>query len=408
MEMNIIQLVQSCESLLYASGYTPERISLYGFFWKKELIPFMSDRGCQIYSSEVGEKYLEVHCKGLSQSIVVSKTLGLGILNFYLEFGKLPRYIASLPTYPLAGEIGNVAQLFLDEAFVQKRLRDLTVSRMRRDLNLFITLLSVRGKTTPAEITETDIAEFLGKTVTSRNNRFYTLHHFLSFLYREKMVAADYTHLTEYRKPTAERLVSTYTAEEVTTVESSISRHSTVGKRDYAIVLLASRLGLRSSDIGLLKLSQINWEDNYIDIVQYKTGQPLRLPLLTVVGEALVNYLRVRPIVSIDNVFTTVTSPYRELNNMSINGIVGRCFNKAGINTKKKHKGPHSLRHSLATSMLNNGVSLPVISATLGHKDTTTTMMYFRVDLKQLSECTLNIPMVDDDFFEQKGGVFYV
>ena len=406
--MNIIQLVQSCESLLYASGYTPERINLHDSFWKKELIPFMSDQGCQFYSPEVGEKYLEMQCKGLSRSIVVSKTLGLSILNFYLEFGKLPRYIASLPTYPLMGEIGNVAQRFLDEAFAQKHLRDLTVSRMRRDLNLFLTLLSVRGKTTLVEITETDIVEFLSKTVTSRNNRFYTLHHFLSFLYREKMIAVDYSHLTEYRKPTAERLVSTYTAEEVATVESSISRHSAVGKRDYAIVLLASRLGLRSSDIGLLKLSQINWEDNCIDIVQYKTGQPLRLPLLTVIGEALVDYLRVRPIVSIDNVFTTVTSPYRELNNMSINGIVGRCFNKAGINTKKKHKGPHALRHSLATSMLNNGASLPVISATLGHKDTTTTMMYLRVDLKQLSECTLNVPMVDEDFFEQKGGVFYV
>ncbi len=79
----------------------------------------------------------------------------------------------------------------------------------------------------------------------------------------------------------------------------------------------------------------------------------------------------------------------------------------SGVDISNRKFGPHSMRHSLASQLLNNGVSLPVISETLGHEKTQTTMEYLRIDMKNLAKCTLEVPIVNQEFYEQKGRVFY-
>lgn len=405
--MDINELVQKCMPLLYASGYPPERARAYKEFWLDELKPYL-DKECEgDYTPSVGELFVNQINKGCPRSVAAFRCLSCHILDTYIKTGKLPRYIHALPKYPLEGAIGEAAQRFLDDAIAVKRLRDLTVTRIRRDLNLFISLLSSKGKYKLSELEATDIADFLKGIVPNKNNRHYTIHQFLAFLKAENEIDEDFSSLTKYRRPDAERLMSVYTLDEVSAVEASVSRVSPVGKRDFVVILLASRLGLRSSDIATLRLSQIDWDNNEINIVQFKTGMPLQLPLLRDVGEAIIDYLKVRPKVHFENIFATVVAPYKPLTNVSINAIVRRAFANAGIAHGTRHKGPHALRHSFATSMLNNGVPLPIISASLGHTDTTTTMAYLRVSTVALNECTLDVPTVDDAFFEQKGGIFY-
>ena len=87
--------------------------------------------------------------------------------------------------------------------------------------------------------------------------------------------------------------------------------------------------------------------------------------------------------------------------------VIHDCIEKAGIYAANRHMGPHSLRHSLATSMMNNGTELPVISESLGHSSTDTTMIYLTVNIAGLLECSLPVPPVDDSYYTQKGGVFY-
>lgn len=199
-----------------------------------------------------------------------------------------------------------------------------------------------------------------------------------------------------------------YNAEEIRQIESSVEQSGPVGKRDYAILLLATRLGLRASDICKLKFEHLDWDHNIIAFAQYKTSKPIELPLLTEIGEAIVNYLRYgRPVSKHPEIFLSARPPYRPMFRWGINSAVSRIMRESGVDISNRRFGPHAMRHSLASQLLANGVSLPVISESLGHKNTLSTMEYLRVDLPSLIKCALDVPLVNPTFYEQKGGAFY-
>jgi site-specific recombinase XerD len=134
------------------------------------------------------------------------------------------------------------------------------------------------------------------------------------------------------------------------------------------------------------------------------------LPLLNDVGEAIINYLKYgRPVSAScsSKIFLSARSPYMELTGFCINGIISRMIKTSGVKYNNRKAGPHAMRHSLASRLLGNGVSLPVISEVLGHEKTQTTMDYLRIDLVSLMNCTLDVPDIKQEFYSQKGGVFY-
>jgi len=91
----------------------------------------------------------------------------------------------------------------------------------------------------------------------------------------------------------------------------------------------------------------------------------------------------------------------------SVSSAVRQIIDASGISIGQRRHGPHSMRHSLASRLLEHEVSLPVISESLGHEKTETTMVYLRIDIKALCKCALDVPAVDQLFYSQKGGVFY-
>ena len=110
-------------------------------------------------------------------------------------------------------------------------------------------------------------------------------------------------------------------------VESSIEQSSAVGKRDYAIFLIASRLGLRVSDIAALTWNNIDWDNQSIILYQSKTKNPVELPLLNDIGEALVTYARdSRPKSTHKEVFLSAKAPYRPMTRISLNGVITRIM----------------------------------------------------------------------------------
>lgn len=130
--------------------------------------------------------------------------------------------------------------------------------------------------------------------------------------------------------------------------------------------------------------------------------------MLTDVGEAIVNYLRYgRPISGHSEIFLSARPPYRPMFRWGINGVISRIMRESGVDISKRKFGPHAMRHSLASRLLANGVSLPVISESLGHESSLSTMEYLRVDLSSLMKCALDVPLVNPAFYEQKGGIFY-
>jgi integrase len=175
------------------------------------------------------------------------------------------------------------------------------------------------------------------------------------------------------------------------------------------MLLLATRLGLRASDIAGLQFANLDWDKNIIRLTQSKTNREIELPLLVDTGEAIINYLKYgRPVSNSQQVFLSSFAPYRTINWAVVSSSLRRRINASKIDVRNRKIGPHAMRHTLASQLLYNGIALPVISETLGHTTTQTTMEYLRVDINGLINCTLDIPVVPSDFYTQKGGVFYV
>ena len=153
-------------------------------------------------------------------------------------------------------------------------------------------------------------------------------------------------------------------------------------QRDYAILLLLARLGLRGGEVLAMTLDDLDWERGEI-LVRGKGQRLERLPLPEDVGTALVHYLcQVRPTCSTRKVFIRLKAPRRGLRQTSICCVVRRALQRAGLNPD--FKGAHLLRHSLATKMLGRGASLGEIGQLLRHRQPTTTQIYAKVDIKAL------------------------
>ncbi len=170
---------------------------------------------------------------------------------------------------------------------------------------------------------------------------------------------------------------------QVRLVLESCDRKSANGIRDFAILLLLVRLGLRASEVAFLKLEDIDWEEGRITF-RGKGGFRSQLPLPADVGAAIATYLqKSRPRCFSRSVFIRAQAPRREfISPSTIGGIARRALARAGINSPRK--GAHVFRHSLATSMLQRGASLAEIGEILRHLDPNTTTIYAKVDLAAL------------------------
>ena len=158
------------------------------------------------------------------------------------------------------------------------------------------------------------------------------------------------------------------------------------------MILLVARLGLRVSDVIRLEFDNLKWEKNCIQLLQYKTNEPLILPLFEDVGQAIIDYVKNgRPTSDLKFVFITHKPPFQKFSdNNHLYSMFNKYLYKAGIEvTPEKNHGMHSLRHSLATELLRKEIPLPVISEILGHRSLETTMQYLRIDTEQLRCCTL-------------------
>lgn len=180
-------------------------------------------------------------------------------------------------------------------------------------------------------------------------------------------------------------------ADRVRQVLASINRHTAIGRRDYAILLLLARLGLRSSEVAFLELDDIDWKAGRFS-VRGKSGRRTELPLPNDVGKAIVEYLKLgRPRSTSRRVFLRGKAPIRGfLGQSGIGSVVRHALKRASIDAPTM--GAHQFRHALAIDMLRQGASLAEIGEVLGHRNAQTTTIYAKVDLDALRKLALSWP----------------
>jgi len=180
-------------------------------------------------------------------------------------------------------------------------------------------------------------------------------------------------------------------ADQVPQLLTSINRHTAIGRRDYAILLLLARLGLRSCEVAFLDLDDIDWKAGRFS-VRGKSGRRTELPLPNDVGKAIVEYLQHgRPQSTSRRVFLRGKAPIRGfLGQSAIGSLVRHALKRAGIHAPTM--GAHQFRHALAVHMLRQGASLAEIGEVLGHRNPQTTTIYAKVDLDALRKLALPWP----------------
>ena len=217
---------------------------------------------------------------------------------------------------------------------------------------------------------------------------------FYRHLYLEGFVDRDLTGTVPspklYYSP---ELPAPWAKEEVEALMGCIDRGNPAGKRDYAMLLMVARLGLRASDIKAICISDFDWEARTVSIVQHKTKVPLVLPLLDDVGWAVIDYLRYgRPEgAACPELFVRHVAPFEPFaENGNLTNILVKHARAAGVKAPRDRKTLHSLRHALAKRLLEQQVPLEDISRILGHVNKRTTSIYLRMDIDALRACPLD------------------
>lgn len=395
-------LIISVKDKLLERGYRPSAIDHYQRCWNR-LSSYMEDERCTNYTPQTGLSFLEDAC-GITMTDSLTKQQSLNaraikLLNDFIETGTIfpasPKISASQSLkifgYLLSDFKEYQAERF-NMSFNTLNNYDGYVGRFLMYLENHISDISCL---TPVQILDycKSLAEYKEGMA---HNASCSVRVFLRYLNTVGLVNADYSHkIPSFAYSRKSKLPAVFAKEEAEKMLNSINRSNAIGKRDYAIILIAWRLGLRSGDIRTLEFRHMHWESNTIELVMQKTGKTIVLPLLEDVGVAIIDYIKyARPIIESPVIFQTCSAPIKPISASGMSNIVKKAAGRASVNTAPHRPfGPHTLRSTVASAMLAEDVPLPVISGILGHSDTRTTQEYYlRIDKKQLQKCALDVP----------------
>lgn len=408
-EIKITELTERCIKYFQEHCYTKNRITVYKALWRNGIVRYMSEKGIESYSPSVGADFVSTcHFHGTIRPQEREKIRSIQVLDDMINMGYIRKRCFTPVFHALDGEIGTEMEKLITH-LTNLRRSTVTIKDYRLYLSEFLMHLNSRMVLHVSDITESDILTFVSSHPTSKVSIVSALRVLFRYWKEEHIIDNRFEELFDtYKVRKPERLPSYFTAEEVRRIEQAVSRTNTTGKRNYAMLLLASRLGLRASDIANLQFTDIDWDKNMITLTMQKTGKVIELPLLADVGNAIIDYLRHgRHESALQSVFLSGNAPYVAVTKAMVCKAIDEIICKSGVDTSGKHHGPHSLRHSLASAMLNGGAMMPVISESLGHRSTQTTLTYLKIDIRSLLKCALPVPTVADSFYMQRGGVFY-
>ena len=346
---------------------------------------WMDNQGLR--ASDASEKAISEFCrKQCSRSWI--QTGGAAALHGLL--GRLRRLgIALTPVQPEGEALDRVERDFATYLRQERALSAVTLKNYCPVARLFMDEQFASGSVDLSRLCAVDIHEFvLRRTHSCRPKRLQliltALRSFLRFLYLRGQIAV----------PLADRIPAVagwrlteppkwMDAAAIERTLASCDRHSAMGQRDYAILMLLARLGLRAGEIVSMELDDIRWETGEIRVCG-KGQERKRFPLPQDVGQAVAAYLKnVRRPCSSRRVFLRTRAPYRGLgNSSSLDKIVSQALSRAGLDPPSK--GAHLFRHSLATNMLQNGATLTEIGQILHHTSPNTTAIYAKVDISGL------------------------
>lgn len=405
----LTDLIKDLEQEMLRLGYTKSSMQQYRRFWLT-LLQFAQEQNEIYYSERLGMDFAEKHFylfekdsnHTLSQSEVQKLRMIRMIGDFQLHRTILRRYYKHKQILTEASfiSLSNQFKAYCIDKGYSKVTTNHYVKQSAQFMDYLASQHVVDCKNINLELIHAYIKTLAGYTYKTVEQNICSIRAFFRFLLDIGIVQTDFatkTPMIQARKQT--RIPSVWTTDELKKLIEAIDRESPKGKRDYAIILLACCLGMRSSDIKLLKIENFHWAEKKILFIQSKTKTPLSLPLISEVGWAVIDYLKYgRPKINSPYLFVRHLAPFLPFSEDDhLNQLIKRYMELAHLPTLKKRRGMHSLRHTMASMLLEKDTPLSVISDILGHADADSTAVYLKVDIKKLKECPLNFEEVSNE-----------
>lgn len=413
------RIIVQVENYLYVNlNFTPIHIEFCRRDWNRIRLYLISKEYNDIsldQEQEIRNYFTENNRKGRLASNSERMMMSITAICEFISTGKISiRTRCSKKDVPLLGPIGSIIENFLVDQRKERRLSYIRLSCYKRQMTKFYIFCQSKGVGSANSFDFAFFISYINQLDTKYRTHIETaigvLKVFTKYLFITQQIPIDHSFsIPKYKSIYQPKISSTYSKEEIETLVESVDRTSPGGKRNYAMIVLMARLGLRASDVGNLRFECLDWKSNTITLNQIKTGKELTLPLLPEVGNAIIDYLKYgRPVSDEDFIFLSCNYPHSAyVTGNAIGSRIRDIFKASGIRTSGKKYGTHALRHSLGFRLLQESNTVHVISQILGHKNTKSTKYYLRIDIDSMKHCLLEVPLVDKEFYEQKQNLFY-
>jgi site-specific recombinase XerD len=273
----------------------------------------------------------------------------------------------------------------------------------RSIIERYFLFLATHGHHTIEGVLPTDIRYFIVDMFAYRpksmDDVITVLRKFHTYFRAEGLLDIRFEPVLFVPKARDKKVLPCFSSEELNLILKQVNTETPAGKRDYAIIQLGITSGLRAGDIANLKLTDVDWKNNEIHLIQGKTKQPLSLPLEEHTGNAIIDYiLNGRPKSESSYIFLRNLAPYTKFKDgVSVSCVFRKYLKSAGIvHTAGDGKTFHGLRRTLGTIMVIQGIPVTTVSQVLGHQSPETAKQYISLDTNGLKQCALSFGSIGE------------
>jgi integrase len=392
-------LVSGLDTELVRLGYKGSTMVWYRGCWRR-LEKFFAARGVEEFSLDLAMAWVDEACDffdkeqagTLKETDVYLFRVAQMLGDYAVHGAVLRRYSRAITK--LSGDGANTVARF--EGWLRAAERSVSTVRTYGTVaGEFVAFVGTRGGMArcDAATVEAFVAGLAGYQFKTVEQKLCALRSFLRFASGDGLLdvaIVDAVPAVKSRKQT--RIPSVWDPADVSKVLEAVDRGSPCGKRDYAMILLVTRLGLRGIDVKRLEFSDFDWPANRLSVVQAKTGHRVWLPLLKDVGWAVIDYIRCRPASDCPQVFIRHTAPIGPFSDQDhLHQILVKYARAAHVPVSEERRhGMHSLRHTLATRLMEDGTPVEQIADILGHQSVQSTGVYLKSSLGLLAKCALD------------------
>ena len=384
------------------AGYCTDVIWYYQRSYRR-ILAFAENRGIKDYSPAFYNECLEAFAQEIAKRPAGTKTLlwkvrrALHKLHDFTLYHRWSADAIQIPSSDVPAAFTDGFHAFIKYWETEHCVAAKTLAYGKRYISQFLCFLAQNNIQQWSGLYSSVFSEFFTNFTNWSPRSLDTLttyiRLFMRFLFMRGITTKEWEKFIPSFRPFADqRLPSVWPRGTFEKILSVVDRSTVQGKRDYTILLLAYRLGLRAGDIRALQLEHLQWQESRIELVQHKTGRQVVLPLTEEVGTALIDYLKNgRPTTKYREVLLRVIAPFQPLKYSNLYNQLDRYRRLAGITLPAGvSRGLHSLRHTLASELQASAVPLETIAGILGHVSMNSTRIYARVDLEQLRTAALD------------------